>query len=150
MNITQVQDTVLITQTDDKNRGFVGEDNFSDDKFVEKIEEGLQPADAAVVAGYTGPNPDAFGERKRDELHTIFEKKTRMILKRIKPKKIEQATLVQLAQSAALMAKNSREEKSTDTVQKHAHLHVHVDVTKLSTEDLQRYLTEKSRTIGTE
>jgi len=128
-------------------------ETFDKEKFIKKVADGYESGDAAIVAGYTGSHPHRFGEIIRNEpevkatLESIFEKKSRMILKRIKPKSTEKASLVALATAAAIMARNAREERDAGKPQQH--VHVHVDYTKLSSDELRRHLAEKSRTSGT-
>lgn len=146
--------TLIIPQHENKNKGFSDAQDADKEVFVEKVEQGLTPTDAAIVAGYRGPAPAEYAAHLRQDpvirqrLEDIFERKARMILKRVKPKTVDKAQLHELAKAADIMAKNARAERSDGQSIEHKHLHLHVDFTKLSTEDIRKYLAEKSRTRG--
>lgn len=126
--------------------------DFDEKKFISKVAKGATSADAAVIAGYKGNTPDLYGARVRSQprvrktLQEIFDKKARIALRRITAKTTRNASLSQLAMSAGIMARNAREEKVVDQPQKH--LHLHLDITKLSNDQLQEYLAEKSRALA--
>lgn len=128
------------------------DENFSEKKFIQKVSKGATSEDAAVLAGYTGDKPDVFGASVRSRPHIrktlqeIFDKKARLALRQITASKAKGASLSQLAMSAGIMARNAREEKEVDQPQKH--LHLHLDITKLTDDQLQEYLAKKSRALA--
>lgn len=136
---------VVVDQVEDQ-------DVFDEEVFKKKVVEGYTKADAAIVAGYRGNNPAQYANRLaqvpeiKEDLEAMFERKARLALKYIKPKKMKGASVVQLATTAGIMARNAREERESSKPKKH--LHLHVDLKDLPTDEIREYLTEKSRAFA--
>jgi len=127
-------------------------DTFDRDLFVRKVSEGILPVDAVKIAGYTGTSPASYAQQMlkkpsvKKDLGDIFERKAKLALRKMTPQKADQMSYLQLSQAAASMydkARLARGESTSNTA------HIHVNVSALSDEELERYLEEKSRAAST-
>ncbi len=121
---------------------------FSKVVYAEKVAEGLSERDAVVLAGYTGVAPESYVRKIKNDLVVrktiadILESKARLALRKMSKEKAEDSSFAQLASAAATLIDKARLEKGLST--SHA-VHVSVDLSKLSKDELRRYLEEKSR-----